>query len=1007
MTTRGALGGLLVVLAAVVVAIVVVRADGDRDTRDDVRLDPAQDVPVDARGRGAVGPAEALDVFAPRPAEPIDPTPAAIDAPARVAAARAAFASDAGVHLTVTGRVVTRLTRPVGDLRVRLVPDDPTLRAAGLPTPRETVLQVGTLWEFPSLPLEALPSARTTSDGRFVIEVSLAAQSLDVRRALRQTLLVLDDGWATLAHEFESRGGEVDLGDLFVDGEVPVRGRLVDDDGRPLAGVRLQRHDDPDIEAFATHDFDESEFADCDPLTDADGRFAVRGAWPGGLWLAARLPGRVRWTTWLDLAAGEAVDLGDVVMTRGGAVEARVLDDASGEPLAGALVLVTGSPPTSAGHGDVVFLAPEGADTLLHEVSALRDDDGYDQALTDVQGRFRIAGLDGDAMAFYAVLAGYEPLRVDGVRPDVDAPTLRLRREAALVLDVVDADGRPLDGLSLRAFRCAVPQDPAQADAEDARRAQAYARRFDQPLEVLAGDAGRARDARFVPAPGRVLVPGVGRFGTRIVVGDARHVDEEFVLPGQDPATRVGERLVLSRAVVVEVSVRDHAGVSVRGATVELALPDGTRHSARTDGQGACVLAVRPAHGVTLRVGARGHAPVERGLDLAPGPARVEDIVLPESASVVAHAREVDGTPAKVTLDLARVADDGTRGALQRRSSRDDRVTWTDLAPGTYRVLAPWSEGEPFGLAAGEQREIDVVRPPPTVVHGRVTSGGRPVVEPVVHVHELPPPSGSPWPGVLHETQRSSEVRVVGDAYAVTLRSPGNWAVVVGEGATVRTEPLVVAWAPGRDVPHDVALPSGEVRGVVVDAAGRPAPGGEVLLCDAEREVRARSEVDARGRFAFAHVPPGRYACFLPSCGDPARRESPLVDVDVGVGAVDVRLTTAPGARLSGRLVDVDPATSTRVGFVRVDAGRPAPRVSQRASRRALPGRPSREILVTETLDALRVVPSSAGVYSVSALEPGEWRVAVAPESADDVLRRGERVVLRDGDDVVLDLHGN
>ncbi|WP_419185982.1 carboxypeptidase regulatory-like domain-containing protein [Rohdeia mirabilis] len=137
-----------------------------------------------------------------------------------------------------------------------------------------------------------------------------------------------------------------------------VFGRVVDPDGKPIAGGR--------VTAWATrpeglsYRLSASEAT----LTDADGRFELRRLRPGKLHLAARHPDFAR-STWreLELGAGERLNDLELAVRRGAKITGRVLDE-NDAPLVDRLV-------------------------LLHAVEA------WDpvRLRTDENGRFEIGGL--------------------------------------------------------------------------------------------------------------------------------------------------------------------------------------------------------------------------------------------------------------------------------------------------------------------------------------------------------------------------------------------------------------------------------------------------------------------------------------------------------------------------------------------------------------------------------------------------------------------------------------
>jgi protocatechuate 3,4-dioxygenase beta subunit len=213
---------------------------------------------------------------------------------------------------------------------------------------------------------------------------------LDVEGSLSDQLSSGQEPGQTVALSLTSPDGNYDVVDLYpgewrfafepralapvtdVDVVVPARtalaidfelaasvfGRVVDPDGRPIAGGR--------VTAWATrpeglsYRLSASEAT----LTDADGRFELRRLRPGKLHLAARHPDFAR-STWreLELGAGERLNDLELAVRRGATITGRVLDE-NGAPLVDRLV-------------------------LLHAVEA------WDpvRLRTDEDGRFEIGGL--------------------------------------------------------------------------------------------------------------------------------------------------------------------------------------------------------------------------------------------------------------------------------------------------------------------------------------------------------------------------------------------------------------------------------------------------------------------------------------------------------------------------------------------------------------------------------------------------------------------------------------
>jgi len=219
-----------------------------------------------------------------------------------------------------------------------------------------------------SLALEAAPApqllaAETRTDAQGVFELggarprALHALGIDLGGA-RATLRVLDASCEP--------GETTDLGDVVLAPAGALEGRVVDEELRPLAGVRvrvgplsgeLARYGLPELVAggafgavdergggvtlFELPDWIsalEPRLPLATTTSGADGRFALERVPAGSLAVLLDRPGRApRLARSIELAAGAREDLGDLELGAGRALSGRVLDE-RGAPVAGAEV---------------------------------------------------------------------------------------------------------------------------------------------------------------------------------------------------------------------------------------------------------------------------------------------------------------------------------------------------------------------------------------------------------------------------------------------------------------------------------------------------------------------------------------------------------------------------------------------------------------------------------------------------------------------------------------------
>lgn len=288
---------------------------------------------------------------------------------------------------SVSGRVMDAAGKPLTGVRVRWTAyrsDDEALldgsRASQPPVLGET---------------------STGPDGRFRIALDKPNLSVSLR------VSAPDAPSIRLGGPFDS-SDDVSLDDLHVTPSEVVRGRVSDDEGKPVPGARVRV-----VSADPFSDQDAEEFGEAS--TAADGSFTVSDAPSGARSIQVRAAGYVS-ASQVQLDPRSDVR---VTVKHGGTVKGVVLDPA-GKPAAGALVIAE------------------------------------DQAAeTNADGTFRITGVDAGVRSLQAY--GKEDLAVrrDNVRvrrgQESDAP-LRLAKAAAIAGTVVDETTRkPVAGVRVGA----------------------------------------------------------------------------------------------------------------------------------------------------------------------------------------------------------------------------------------------------------------------------------------------------------------------------------------------------------------------------------------------------------------------------------------------------------------------------------------------------------------------------------------------------------------------------
>lgn len=210
-----------------------------------------------------------------------------------------------------------------------------------------------------------------SADGSYRIE------SLD---AGSYVLLVRADGACPTYSGAFQVGRDVVLGmDVQMRGGGRVHGRVLDADGRPLAGAEVSLHGAQFQPAngngfFAGSAGDPDNVPESKTRTDRDGRFRFEHAFPGALKLHVQHGTHLPESVPVTVAEGATADAGDIRLYAGGSVSGVALDQ-DGKPLS----------------GGTVSLTREDGGELFHA-----------SALLDARGAFRFDGLRAGSYELFA-----------------------------------------------------------------------------------------------------------------------------------------------------------------------------------------------------------------------------------------------------------------------------------------------------------------------------------------------------------------------------------------------------------------------------------------------------------------------------------------------------------------------------------------------------------------------------------------------------------------------------
>jgi RNA polymerase sigma factor (sigma-70 family) len=524
------------------------------------------------------------------------------------------------------------------------------------------------LWPHVSGPTQAAGAVGVTdADGRFqLVGVAPGRYGIGLRASDAFTARL---GGETIVEA----GATIDVGDVRIEATATVTGTLVDAEGAPVAGAQVR--------------FRTDGAASLEGVSQADGRFAVRGVLPGaekpfvdGYEVIA--PAQVS----IDLA--HATDVRLVVRTLGsvsGLVTCR------GRPAPGVAVQLLGGPADGQRPPRKMQSGADGR----YEVRGLRP------------GAWKVYGVGDDVGAFSATPVAFE-ISAGEALTGVD---LVLDAGASIAGTVVDEQGTPVAGAEVR-FQLQRGDDRGDSLSAD-----------DGSFRVRLLSGGGAYAAEVRPYPGALSTMRPAASGFPIVTLDG----------GASEAS--GVRLVVARkartisGVVVDDQARPIADVVVRAALMEGGgpprfAPSVAYPSAVSDEQGTFAVTVWDEGSYALAARAGSGAPaLQSGI-----PAGASGVRL-----TLSRPGSLSGTLRGFGADVLVVARDPRSANDQQQTAhvQGGRYVIADLAPGRYVVTAIERSATASAEAVvrgGETTALDLAARPTTALRGRVVifPGGAP-----------------------------------------------------------------------------------------------------------------------------------------------------------------------------------------------------------------------------------------------------------------------------------------
>jgi protocatechuate 3,4-dioxygenase beta subunit len=227
-----------------------------------------------------------------------------------------------------------------------------------------------------------------------------------------------------------------------------MSGRVLDADGSPLAGARIELHTD-----WMTEE-DRSAIRDPVCTTDSAGRYRIDGLkeHPGHRLLVKHERHALGWLYYIVIQENANTENPDLRLERGRSIRGRVVDKA-GRPVAGARI-----------EAEVAWIYNFAGPNPLEAMATLETRD----YTTDADGRYEVPYLRAPRYAIRASKERFLPAEVDVrfARADsITAPDIVLEESLRFSLKVMDRAARPIvDAAVLLAGR-GVPQNVLRTDA--------------------------------------------------------------------------------------------------------------------------------------------------------------------------------------------------------------------------------------------------------------------------------------------------------------------------------------------------------------------------------------------------------------------------------------------------------------------------------------------------------------------------------------------------------------
>jgi protocatechuate 3,4-dioxygenase beta subunit len=741
-----------------------------------------------------------------------------------------------------------------------------------------------------------------------------------------------------------AQGGEEQI-DLLLPAGVPVSGRLVDGDQKPVRGSCSIAEVDGQAAPSMLAETSKS-------TAGADGRFRIEHMPPGRHVIAVAAPGYK--PKRVDVTVGtKPVDVGEVALETGLVIRGRVVDE-SGTPVADAELEATPAP----------------------VARRVYDESPQRSSRSEADGRFVVGGLTEGTYDVTAQAYGFGRV----VKPIVaGASNVVLTLQAAGLITglVVDEAGKPVTD-----YRVAAQVKRAEGDL------RGWQRPYLQPVA--------AEDGRFT-----LEGPGANTYAVDISSSEYVPVSIANVAVQNGAATDLG-RIVLRAGGTLRGVVVDTAGAPVAAATVTPGTIDYTRfvERPRTTSNDDGSFALRGFAAGQVEVAAQhpsyaeGRASVE--IDPARGPAEVT-IVLGQGARVQGSARQRDGSPIPaVTIQLTPLGNDGrprSQSPFSAETAADGSYSFERVPAGRAmvfmmtdsRAVKTSAQSKAVELQEGQLATVDfVVRD--IRVTGVLTRQQLPVAN--ASLRFLPQNhgmtmtiSGGASAGTSSAPMRNMAITGADGRFELLLDNFGRYGVAISaaDGQATHFRTIEIPDVESHEL--EIELGGTAVSGVVLEQdTERPLQGARLSFMPTKGGGVVSGESGGDGRFQV-DLEPGSYRvdAFVP--------EFAAAHLEVEVPTTgEMRVLLTRGSSLDGKVTD---EAGRGVGGVAVSAFGSQPEATSGFPARTLPDGSFHLTGLSASAYTVFADAGASGRFgSVFGVRPGEKPVQL-------VLRPAARVSVR------------